>query len=135
MKQVNYPFQLTRLLLTLFSYSKLSSRVSKKNLLKSHRHSCEIGSLSSQSPSDRAFVPRLSLGGKFTTHQRLRVNLIHLQALGNLFQPEDLVISETGTFAFGLAGSKLPKDTFMFNQTIYGSICYATGASVGHSNQ
>lgn len=56
---------------------------------------------------------------------------MRLQALGSLFQPGDLIIGETGTSAFGLAGSKLPKDTFMFNQTVYGSIGYATGASVG----
>jgi pyruvate decarboxylase len=59
------------------------------------------------------------------------VRLIHLQALGKFFQPGDLVIGETGTSSFGLAGTKLPKDTFMFNQTIYGSIGYATGAAVG----
>ena len=61
----------------------------------------------------------------------IRINLIRLQALGSLFQPGDLVIGETGTSSFGLAGSKLPKDAFMFNQTVYGSIGYATGAAVG----
>jgi pyruvate decarboxylase len=53
------------------------------------------------------------------------------KALGSFFQPGDLVIGETGTSAFGIAASKLPKGAAMFNQTIFGSIGYATGAAVG----
>jgi pyruvate decarboxylase len=52
-------------------------------------------------------------------------------ALGSFFQPGDLIIGETGTSAFGLGASKLPENTFMFNQTIFGSIGYATGAALG----
>jgi pyruvate decarboxylase len=52
-------------------------------------------------------------------------------AVGSFFQPGDLVIGETGTSAFGLVASKLPKGAAMFNQTIFGSIGYATGAAVG----
>ena len=67
----------------------------------------------------------------FAAPPHAQVDLTHSQALGGFFQPGDLIIGETGTSAFGLAGSRLPKDTFMFNQTIYGSIGYATGAAVG----
>ncbi|KIL87395.1 hypothetical protein FAVG1_09101 [Fusarium avenaceum] len=52
-------------------------------------------------------------------------------ALGSFFRPGDVVIGETGTSAFGLCDTKLPSGVMMFNQTIYGSIGYATGAIVG----
>lgn len=53
------------------------------------------------------------------------------QTLGKFFQPGDFIIGETGTSAFGLADSKLPSGATMFNQTIFGSIGYATGAALG----
>ncbi|KAM0244500.1 hypothetical protein ACHAP5_006181 [Fusarium lateritium] len=52
-------------------------------------------------------------------------------ALSSFFQPGDVVIGETGTSAFGLCDTKLPSGVMMFNQTVYGSIGYATGAIVG----
>ncbi|KAF2811336.1 DHS-like NAD/FAD-binding domain-containing protein [Mytilinidion resinicola] len=52
-------------------------------------------------------------------------------SLGSFFRPGDIVIGETGTSAFGLCDSKLPKGVMMFNQTVYGSIGYATGSIVG----
>jgi pyruvate decarboxylase len=42
-----------------------------------------------------------------------------------------LIISETGTSGIGIVDSKLPKDAYLWNQTIFGSIGYATGAAVG----
>jgi pyruvate decarboxylase len=51
--------------------------------------------------------------------------------LGQFFREGDLIISETGTSGFGIADSKLPKNTYLWNQTIFGSIGYATGAAVG----
>jgi pyruvate decarboxylase len=53
------------------------------------------------------------------------------QSLGSFLRPGDIVIGETGTSAFGLCDSKLPKGVMMFNQTVYGSIGYATGSIVG----
>ncbi|KAF2654182.1 pyruvate decarboxylase [Lophiostoma macrostomum CBS 122681] len=52
-------------------------------------------------------------------------------ALGPFFRPGDVVIGETGTSAFGLCDSRIPEGVMMFNQTVYGSIGYATGAIVG----
>ncbi|KAF2107145.1 thiamine diphosphate-binding protein [Lophiotrema nucula] len=52
-------------------------------------------------------------------------------ALGLFFRSGDVCIGETGTSAFGLCDSRLPKNVMMFNQTVYGSIGYATGAIVG----
>jgi pyruvate decarboxylase len=56
-----------------------------------------------------------------------------LQALGRYFRDGDFVIAETGTSAYGIPGSSLKhvNDVQMFNQTVFGSIGYATGAAVG----
>ncbi|KAM0697577.1 hypothetical protein Q7P36_002431 [Cladosporium allicinum] len=51
--------------------------------------------------------------------------------LGKFFLPGDFIIGETGTSAFGLSDSKLPRGATMYNQTVYGSIGYATGAALG----
>jgi pyruvate decarboxylase len=57
--------------------------------------------------------------------------LTTLQTLGKFFKPGDFIIGETGTSAFGLGCSKLPSGASMYNQTIFGSIGYATGAALG----
>ena len=53
------------------------------------------------------------------------------QALGRYFRKDDFCISETGTASYGIVESKLVDGVFMYNQTIFGSIGYATGAAVG----
>jgi pyruvate decarboxylase len=53
------------------------------------------------------------------------------KTLGGFFRAGDLIIGETGTSAFGMAESRLPEGAFMYNQTIFGSIGYATGAALG----
>jgi pyruvate decarboxylase len=55
------------------------------------------------------------------------------KALGKYFRDGDLIIAETGTSSFGIAASSLTHATKvkMFNQTVYGSIGFATGAAVG----
>ncbi|KAK4502139.1 hypothetical protein PRZ48_005562 [Zasmidium cellare] len=52
-------------------------------------------------------------------------------ALRDLFRPGDVVVTETGTSAFGAAATKLPAGCLMYNQTIFGSIGYAGGSAVG----
>jgi pyruvate decarboxylase len=54
-----------------------------------------------------------------------------LKALGRFFRPGDFAIAETGTSAYGIAASKLPSGANMFNQTVFGSIGFATGAATG----
>ncbi|KAI9690356.1 MAG: hypothetical protein M1822_009318 [Bathelium mastoideum] len=51
--------------------------------------------------------------------------------LGDFFEKGDYIIAENGTSSFGSGASKLPEGAFMYNQTIFGSIGYATGAAVG----
>ncbi|KAN0110591.1 putative pyruvate decarboxylase [Hyaloscypha variabilis] len=53
--------------------------------------------------------------------------------LGRYFRDGDFVIAETGTSAYGIPGSSLKhaKNVQMFNQTVFGSIGFATGAAVG----
>ena len=52
-------------------------------------------------------------------------------ALSKFFLPGDCIIGETGTSAFGLGDSFMPEGSFYFNQTVWGSIGYATGSIVG----
>ena len=52
-------------------------------------------------------------------------------ALSDFFLPGDCIVGETGTSAFGLGDSFMPKGSFYFNQTVWGSIGYATGSIVG----
>ncbi|KAF4629594.1 hypothetical protein G7Y89_g8550 [Cudoniella acicularis] len=53
--------------------------------------------------------------------------------LGPYFKANDVIISETGTSAYGIPASSLQHlpNVTMFNQTVFGSIGYAAGASVG----
>jgi pyruvate decarboxylase len=57
--------------------------------------------------------------------------LTSVQAIGRFLRPGDFVISETGTSSYGITASKVPTGASMYNQTIFGSIGYATGAAVG----
>ncbi|KAF2874581.1 thiamine diphosphate-binding protein [Massariosphaeria phaeospora] len=68
--------------------------------------------------------------GDFSPSEALKQDFLW-PTLGDFFRPGDIVIGETGTSAFGLCDSRLPKGVMMFNQTVYGSIGYATGAIVG----
>ncbi len=51
--------------------------------------------------------------------------------LERVFQPGDSVIAETGTISMGVGFAHLPTDTFFYNQTLWGSIGWATPASFG----
>jgi len=87
-----------------------------------------------QSPLSRAAAPRVSWNPYPLQGQKAEGKLTQdylWTALGSFFRSSDLVIGETGTSAFGLCDSKLPVDVTMWNQTVYGSIGYATGAIVG----
>lgn len=46
-------------------------------------------------------------------------------------QPDDILISETGTNALGLAFAKMPRGSTFHNQTLWGSIGWATPAAFG----
>lgn len=53
--------------------------------------------------------------------------------MGRYFQDGDFVIAETGTSSYGIPAASLmgADNVRMFNQTIFGSIGYATGAALG----
>lgn len=51
--------------------------------------------------------------------------------LEKLFKPNDIIIAETGTSSMGLGFALLPKDAQFHNQTLWGSIGWATPASFG----
>ncbi|KAK9235102.1 thiamine diphosphate-binding protein [Lipomyces kononenkoae] len=54
-------------------------------------------------------------------------------ALGRYFKSGDYIIAETGTSAYGILASNLKniENVHMYNQTVYGSIGFATGAALG----
>jgi pyruvate decarboxylase len=55
------------------------------------------------------------------------------QTLGRYFKPGDFAIAETGTSSYGIPASSLVNvdNVRMYNQTVFGSIGYATGAALG----
>ncbi|CAN3501306.1 pyruvate decarboxylase isozyme 2 [Diutina catenulata] len=51
--------------------------------------------------------------------------------VGSWFQEGDIIISETGTSAFGIIQSKFPKNTIGISQVLWGSIGYTVGSFCG----
>jgi indolepyruvate decarboxylase len=51
--------------------------------------------------------------------------------LEKFLRPGDLVMAETGTISMGLGFARMPSDAFFYNQTLWGSIGWATPASFG----
>lgn len=47
------------------------------------------------------------------------------------FREGDIIISETGTSAFGIVQSRFPDNTLGISQVLYGSIGFTTGATLG----
>jgi indolepyruvate decarboxylase len=50
---------------------------------------------------------------------------------GRFLKPQDIVISETGTNAMGMTFARMPKGATFHNQTLWGSIGWATPAAFG----
>ncbi|SCU82411.1 LAME_0C00980g1_1 [Lachancea meyersii CBS 8951] len=51
--------------------------------------------------------------------------------VGKFLQEGDIVITETGTSAFGINQTHFPNNTYGISQVLWGSIGYATGACLG----
>ena len=51
--------------------------------------------------------------------------------LGNFLQEGDIVVTETGTSAFGINQTRFPTDAYGISQVLWGSIGYSVGALVG----
>lgn len=51
--------------------------------------------------------------------------------VGQWLQPEDIVVTETGTANFGIWETKFPKGVTALSQVLWGSIGYAVGACQG----
>lgn len=47
------------------------------------------------------------------------------------FRPGDIIMAETGTASMGLVTARLPENTAFYNQTLWGSIGWATPAAFG----
>ncbi len=52
-------------------------------------------------------------------------------ALERFLKPGDIVVAETGTVSMGLGFAKMPENTIFLNQTLWGSIGWATPAALG----
>ncbi|GMM34293.1 indolepyruvate decarboxylase 1 [Saccharomycopsis crataegensis] len=53
--------------------------------------------------------------------------------LSTWLQEGDIIITETGTSAFGIASTKFPKNTIGISQVLWGSIGYTVGSCLGAS--
>lgn len=51
--------------------------------------------------------------------------------LSSWLQEGDIIITETGTSAFGIASTKFPKNTIGISQVLWGSIGFTVGATLG----
>ncbi|KAI0062938.1 pyruvate decarboxylase [Artomyces pyxidatus] len=51
--------------------------------------------------------------------------------MGEFFEPEDVVVSETGTSSFGALAVPLPKDAIYVSQILWGSIGWTLGSTLG----
>uniref|UniRef100_A0A093XRN3 Pyruvate decarboxylase n=1 Tax=Talaromyces marneffei PM1 TaxID=1077442 RepID=A0A093XRN3_TALMA len=60
-------------------------------------------------------------------------NLANKYTLGRYFRANDFIIAETGTSSYGIPAANLMhfENVRMYNQTVFGSIGYATGAALG----
>lgn len=66
--------------------------------------------------------------------QRDETDQVLVPAVHEIIKPGDLVVSETGTSAFGLAAVKFPKGAYGYNQTVFGGIGYAGPSFTGSLN-
>ncbi|MFG1416406.1 thiamine pyrophosphate-binding protein [Xanthobacter sp. V0B-10] len=80
---------------------------------------------------DWPLIPATSLGGKSGSG----ADPITVEALyprwAEFLKPEDMVVAETGTVSMGLGFALMPKGARFYNQTLWGSIGWATPAAVG----
>lgn len=81
--------------------------------------------------SGKSLIEPVSLGGEVGSGS----DPITAEALyprwANFLKPNDIVIAETGTASMGLAFALMPKGTTFHNQTLWGSIGWATPAAFG----
>jgi indolepyruvate decarboxylase len=81
--------------------------------------------------SEKSPIKPVSLGAKVGSGS----DPITVEALyprwANFLKPNDILVAETGTSALGLAFALLPKGVTFHNQTLWGSIGWATPAAFG----
>ncbi|KAL3705798.1 Pyruvate decarboxylase 1 [Talaromyces marneffei ATCC 18224] len=65
--------------------------------------------------------------------QKLVQHISSISTLGRYFRANDFIIAETGTSSYGIPAANLMhlENVRMYNQTVFGSIGYATGAALG----
>lgn len=79
-------------------------------------------------PAFRAILPK---AGEDPLGEEIISHLYFWPRIAQFIRPEDVVVTETGTSSFGALEMPLPAKTIYISQILWGSIGWATGASVG----
>lgn len=77
-------------------------------------------------PTQKMIVPKLNLPSTHTLRQEWVWNQI-----SQWFQEGDIIITETGTSAFGINQTNFPQNTLGISQALWGSVGYSLGACLG----
>ncbi|MCJ1384431.1 hypothetical protein MMC17_007547 [Xylographa soralifera] len=81
--------------------------------------------------SGKAAMPCKPLPDTLPTRSKEITQAWYWTRCGQFFREGDLIITETGTSATGMIDASLPNNSAVLSQTIFGSIGWATGTSVG----
>jgi indolepyruvate decarboxylase len=129
-----------------FNSGAFTARLDQKRTMTIGHHRTRVGEKTYQSVEmadllrelskrlSRRNWPRISAGtlGPVTGAADARLDAAALYPrLEKFLQPGDIVIAETGTISMGLGFARMPRDTTFHNQTLWGSIGWATPAAFG----
>jgi indolepyruvate decarboxylase len=134
-------------ILTDFSSGAFTANLDPKKTVHIQHHHAQIGAKVFPAVEMKDLLTELALGvtkrmvktpiqpGSFGTPSGSGKDPITADALYprwvNFLKPNDIVFTETGTSAYGLAFALMPKDVTFHNQTLWGSIGWATPAAFG----
>ncbi|ODV80488.1 pyruvate decarboxylase [Suhomyces tanzawaensis NRRL Y-17324] len=76
-------------------------------------------------------VPKIKLANTPVTHETKLTQEWLWTRVSSWFREGDIIITETGTSAFGIVQSRFPNNTIGISQVLYGSIGYSVGAALG----
>jgi len=80
-----------------------------------------------------SFCPTLPKAGEDPLGEEIISHLYFWPRISQFIRPEDVVCTETGTSSFGALEMQLPAKAIYLSQILWGSIGWATGATVGAS--
>lgn len=139
-------------LLSDFNTGAFSYQYSTKNVIEFHSDKTQIKR--AVFPEVRmkevlnALIPKIGAATKHIDTNSLKVPAINMpktdvpgsdkitqewlwSRVSSWFRPGDIIVTETGTSAFGIVQSRFPNNTIGISQVLYGSIGYSVGAAAG----